>query len=293
MRVLKKTFQACGRTRREMREALLSCLRAYRTTPHPVTNVPPASLMFSNYRSEILSIPGASKAKRAAIRGQDRARRQKSASQYNSKPKVKPVSIFPGQDVILRNQNRTSKFQPKFLPTPHEVLNRVAHGIVLVRNKSNGVTCVRHEDDLKKIPETTQPGFSPASHLSQHTPMVPLWIDEPRRNLPSDQQPIVNDISLPSPPDLDTRGSEPPQPISTSVPTSSTSSPNTLEPYRPEPESQRKLDELARKFGRHSCQMGHPSHKPALRRSKRVSRPPERLGFGRFTSHGSCSSPPP
>lgn len=185
MRVLKKTFQSCNLSRRTMREALLSCLRSYRTTPHPVTNVPPTSLMFSHYRSELLTVPAITKKEVETVRSRDSNHRQKIAKQFNNKPKVRPSSISIGQLVILRDQLRTTKLSPRFGPDPHRVLNKEGYATFIVRNEITNRVLTRHEDDMKAVPPKP---FSKElrRHQDQEHFRFGLAITKtPRQNLPS------------------------------------------------------------------------------------------------------------
>lgn len=274
MRVLKKTLQSCGKSLKSMRVALQSCLRAYRTTPHPVTKIPPSALMFSNYRSELLTIPGATENALRDARQRDQQHRHQIAKTFNSKPKTKPSQINPGQWVILRDFYRSSKFQPKFRSTPHLVLNRESHATFSLRNSETDAVVIRHEDDLKLIP---QPPQNTQTSISPPASEFPFWLDDKSvlaANPPHTPDTLPNEPHNATSPPLQDSAPE----TEPSKPTASPTQPTTLSHYRPDHESQDLLLGVVRRFKRHRVTSSTSSASP---RPKRSRQPPNRLGFGR------------
>ena len=58
------------------------------------------------------------------------------------------MNTSAGDTVLLRNQKRTKKFDPKFDPRPCQVKAISKRGLSLIRQSDNAVF-IRHKDDVK------------------------------------------------------------------------------------------------------------------------------------------------
>lgn len=291
MKVLKKTFQSCGGSKKEMRQVLQACLRAYRTTPHPVTKVPPSSLLFSHFRTELPAVLGIPTKELEVVRRRDVSHRENTARNFNAHSRIRPSSILPGCWVLLRNYVRPSKFHTKFNPTAHRVLNKQGHATFLVRNETTQATFIRHEDDIKVI---TEPGDKISAASSAHQP-VPLWIDQPRREEPPPAFPLPYSTIPSATPSRTTSTSSPDMfdPTSTRPSRSSVSSSSSggLGHLRPDPESQHLLNRTLQRFQKRNCKcqpVAEQSITPP-RRSSRKAKAPDLFGFGQIQPQASDS----
>ena len=150
MRPLGKTMKIAHYNKSSEKNALQSLLHNYRDTPHPSTGIPPAAMLFRNSMSG--SFPKKSVAENVveAARNYDTMQKCDKERDINSSKYKKAANISVGEPVLVRNYNKTSKFQPLFLPEQYIVTGIADHGRKLeIERVTDGQTLIRHPDDLK------------------------------------------------------------------------------------------------------------------------------------------------
>ena len=123
-------------------------LNNYRQTPHPATGIPPADMMFRDgYQS---SFPRRTLSNKEIMTGKQKDKMLKLQNEelVNSSKYRKKSTFEKGDQVLVRNYNKRSKFDPIFLPEPFIItdINEVEMKITV---KQNGKELSRHPDDLK------------------------------------------------------------------------------------------------------------------------------------------------
>ncbi|TRY78945.1 hypothetical protein TCAL_05007, partial [Tigriopus californicus] len=114
MRLVGKAIKLSDQTRAVVNQALQQALQDYRDTPHPTTGAAPGTLMAG--RDKSLSN------KLGQIRSREWAWRKR---QTNAKKPGPRVNLDLGQQVLIKNQARSSKFHPLFLPTPFKIIRKL------------------------------------------------------------------------------------------------------------------------------------------------------------------------
>ena len=131
-------------------ETLQSFLQTYRDTPHKATGVAPGAMLFRDgYRSNLpckkLSEEEVSKARELDTQVKNQRKQQ-----YNSSCRTKAANFQIGDQVLVRNFYKQSKFEPYFLPERYLVIDSLAGGkIILVQSSRSGKFLKRHPNDLK------------------------------------------------------------------------------------------------------------------------------------------------
>jgi transposase InsO family protein len=129
---------------------LQSFLQTYRDTPHSATGIEPGNMIFrdgyrSNFPRKCLSEEQISRARQLDTDSKD-ARKD----DYNSSAHTKPANFKIGDQVLVRNFYKRSKFEPYFLPERFLVVDTLAQGkILLVQSSRTGRHLKRHPNDLK------------------------------------------------------------------------------------------------------------------------------------------------
>ena len=152
-------------------QTLQSFLQTYRDTPHPSTGVAPGAMLFRDgYRSNVPRTVLSEQEVRQA-RDLDTYNKDQRKQQYNASTRVKPSNFQIGDQVLVRNFYKQSKFEPYFLPERFIVMDTLADGkIILVQSSRTGKFYRRHPNDLKlykgKFPEESEEDVSENELLS-------------------------------------------------------------------------------------------------------------------------------
>lgn len=131
-------------------ETLQAFLQAYRDTPHPSTGATPGAMIFrdgycSNLPRQQLNSEDVERARKSDIDNKNERKLQ-----YNSSRHAKPSNYQAGDQVLVRNFYKQSKFEPYFLPERYIVRDALAGGkIILVQSSRTGKYLKRHPNDLK------------------------------------------------------------------------------------------------------------------------------------------------
>ena len=169
MKPLGKSMKIAHHNGENKSAVLNQLLTNYRATPHSATGVSPGDVLFrSGYRSGFPRTQPLTDQQAEAARERDVKQRSERADKLNSSKYRKDDSFQVGDVVYTRNNNRTSKFQPTFDPTPRTVVE-VGKG---------GITCVdewgtrqrRHSDDVKKASTTSHITINTSTERHETTP---------------------------------------------------------------------------------------------------------------------------
>ena len=150
MKPLGKAMKIGFNHKADEKETLHSFLQSYRDTPHPSTTISPASMLFRDgYRSN-LPLRHASNKDVESARAIDADNKDQRKLQYNASRHTKEAKFRKGQQVLVRNFNKGSKYEPYFLPERYVVSDTLAGGkIILVQSTRTGRPLRRHPNDLK------------------------------------------------------------------------------------------------------------------------------------------------
>lgn len=158
MRPLGKTMKIANYNRSNDRQALDNLLRNYRDTPHPSTGIPPSAMLFRSSMSGPFPARAVNDDDVEAARKYDRQQKIDKEEQINNSKFKQYSNIALGEPVLVRNYQRTSKFQPLFAPEQYIVTGIGDHGRKLeIERCSDGQTLLRHPDDLKRFHIPTCP----------------------------------------------------------------------------------------------------------------------------------------
>ena len=142
-------------------EALSRLLCNYRDTPHPATGVTPNEMLFRDPPQSVFPRRSTDPQTIVDARQRDIRLKAERQEQINSGKFRKTSTFTVGDTVLIRNFDRTSKFQPYFQPSPLVVTEVLNSGRCLTLQRlSDGRTYQRHPDDVKLVPYTeisTQP----------------------------------------------------------------------------------------------------------------------------------------
>lgn len=136
--------------------ALELLLQNYRGTPHPATGLAPADMLFRDGMCNSFPRRDISYLQVQEARGRDIKRKAERDSSINSSKYRQDTNLAVGDYVLLRNHQKTKKFEPIFLPEPFQVINTSKDGRVITIQKDNQ-TFKRHPDDLKPFQGILKP----------------------------------------------------------------------------------------------------------------------------------------
>ena len=150
MKTIGKAMKMCGHYKGSEKESLQAAIKGYRQTPHVATGIPPASAMFRDGMKYQFPRKSISAEAADAAKTKDLEQKKDKQAAVNSSKYRKPSLFAVGNSVWIRDADRRSKFQPKFLNERFTVLevDQTAKKLLLQRDSDNG-TLVRHPDDVK------------------------------------------------------------------------------------------------------------------------------------------------
>ena len=131
-------------------ETLQSFLQSYRDTPHPSTGVSPGAMLLRDGYRSIFPRTQLSNKEVTDARELDNQHKNKRKMEYNSSCRAKASNFQIGDQVLVRNFYKKSKFEPYFLPERFCITDTLAGGkIILVQSTRTGKFLKRHPNDLK------------------------------------------------------------------------------------------------------------------------------------------------
>ena len=150
------------------RDTLQGFLRHYRDTPHLSTGITPSSMLFRDGARSNFPRTQASDADVLAAKQNDWDTKNTRKEKYNTSRHTKPSDFHVGEQVLVRNFYKQSKFEPSFLPERYTVMDVLANGkIILVHSTRTGTSLRRHPNDLKRF-EGYIPDASATKTFSEH-----------------------------------------------------------------------------------------------------------------------------
>ena len=150
MKPLGKAMKIGIKNKASETETLQSFLEAYRDTPHTATGIEPGNMIFRDGYRSTFPRKMVSENQVTEAREHDRAKKSARKTDYNSSRHTKASSFKAGDQVLVRNFHKRSKFEPYFLPERFIVADTLAQGkIILVQSCRTGHHLKRHPNDLK------------------------------------------------------------------------------------------------------------------------------------------------
>ena len=150
MKSVGKTMKIATQDRVSEKDALSQLLSNYRDTPHPATGVTPNDMMFrdppqSSFPRREITQQQIDNARTRDAELKDIRQQKINASKYRQE------SVFRvGDTVLIRNFNKTSKYDPLFQRSPLVVKEVQNNGRCLILQRlSDGKVYQRHPDDVK------------------------------------------------------------------------------------------------------------------------------------------------
>ena len=183
-RGLLKSMRIAHAEGRNWKEELHKYLLMYRATPHTVTGVSPAELLFNRtIRTKLPEVQDPINDEE--VRDRDRERKARGKTYSDAKRRARESEIQVG-DAVLLQQKPTHKLMPRFEAEPYQVLDKVGNSVVIV--SPTGVRYRRNSSMLKRfhtpaLPQLDLPDLPATGTEPNPTPNtadeVPV---EPRRS---------------------------------------------------------------------------------------------------------------
>ena len=132
-------------------ETLNSFLVNYRDTPHLSTGVAPAHMIFRDeYRS---NLPHKSISEEIVVsaRDTDNCIKTRRKLDYNSLQNVRPCNFEIGDNVLVTNYKKSTKYDLFYFPKEFQVADILAKGNILVKDSNSSVYFKKHLNDLKRV----------------------------------------------------------------------------------------------------------------------------------------------
>ena len=123
MKPLGKTMKIAFNNHTCRDEALSQLLQNYRSTPHPATGVAPAAMLFRDGQHNIFPRVSTNEQAIENARARDNAIKLQRQQDINSSKYRKQVQLQIGDIILLRNFNKTSKFDPIFAPDQCSIIS--------------------------------------------------------------------------------------------------------------------------------------------------------------------------
>ncbi|XP_021353566.1 uncharacterized protein K02A2.6-like [Mizuhopecten yessoensis] len=199
-RSLLKSVRIAQLERKDWKTELDSFLLMYRTTPHSVTGVSPAELLFK--RKLRTRIPGIEEHSVDDIEVRDRNNENKMKGKLyaDGKRNARENDLKTGDDVLLR-QERQNKLTPKYQEQPYTVKAKSGNSVLIERD---GVQYKRNVTHVKKFLKRTdgqnRSELSKPTSINRDTPIVD--IDE--ESIPcktdecNDRETVTENASMPT-----------------------------------------------------------------------------------------------
>ena len=154
MKPLAKTMKAAYYNKNDKDQALKQLLGSYRSTPHPATKESPGAIMFRNgYRTEFPNKSLSDELVEAAFNLDQQQKLERGIYVNASRHRMlSPLQI--GDCVFMRNNNKTSKFQPTFGPDTF-IITALGKGGATIMSTCDNSIYRRHLDDIRPAPKST------------------------------------------------------------------------------------------------------------------------------------------
>ena len=131
-------------------DALNTALSNYRQTPHPATGLPPGEMLFRDGMKGNFPRKVASEMQVQSACSRDIDQKKDNEDEVNASKHRNSSDFNPGDLVLVRNHNATSKFHPKYTPGPYAVVEvDYESKKIILESTENAKQITRHPDDIK------------------------------------------------------------------------------------------------------------------------------------------------
>ena len=187
---------------RNWKEELQTYLMMYRSTPHTVTGISPAELLFK--RKIRTKIPEISDYSCFEYELKDRDSEQKGKGKiYGDSRRRACESLVKKGDTVLVKQKKQNKLSTVFDPKPMSVLERKGNSVLI--ESDSGARYSRNVSHVKKFNQKIQEGVSDTDsensgmfqRLSESVSIVPTEPNEVNEKLPSERESPLAPDSIP------------------------------------------------------------------------------------------------
>lgn len=148
-RSILKVLKISKQKNTDWKMALQEYLYMYTVTPHSVTGVPPAQLMFGRRFRDLIPHFQTDAIDDQEMRDRDRTLKYQSKINRDEKVQAKESLVSIGDEVLMKNMLPQNKLSTKFLPMPVKVINR--HGNSLTLETSDGQIYKRNTSHVKPL----------------------------------------------------------------------------------------------------------------------------------------------
>ena len=173
MKSVGKTMKIASKNKHSEKEVLAQLLSNYRDTPHPATGVTPSDMFFRDPPQSTFPRRSISEQQITEARARDAHIKHARQEKINDGKYRQQSDFRVGEKVLIRNYEKTSKYDPLFQYEPR-IITDIQHGgrcLTLLR-QSDGQTLKRHPDDVKRLNQPTRCTSPPV--LSPATPPIHL-----------------------------------------------------------------------------------------------------------------------
>ena len=146
MKPVGKTMKIARHNKVPEREALQQLLTNYRDTPHPATKITPSTMLFGGPPNSSFPRISISEDEIKEARARDTKLKSIRESYINSSKYKTPSNFNIGDKVLIRNFNKSSKYDPYFQSKPCIVKDMLQNNLFL---ECSDTLYKRHPDDVK------------------------------------------------------------------------------------------------------------------------------------------------
>ena len=150
MKTLGKAMKSAHHNKLSEKEVVQKAVSNHMQTPHPATGLPPGAMLFRDGIRADFPRKVASEQEVKLARARDEELKKANQDKVNASKYRKQSEFVAGELVLLRNYDKTSKFNPVFKPEPYVVLevDPVAKKLIL-ESTATSRRSIRHPDDVK------------------------------------------------------------------------------------------------------------------------------------------------
>ena len=147
---LMKTIRAAYIERKDIETECYKFLRQYRATPHTVTKIPPAELMFQRTPRHVIPHIPLPCTTFDDLKQRDSESKAKSAAYVNAKRNAKNRTVRIGDQVLLKQQ-KLNKLSPSFEAKPYHII-AIKGTMITVKDNYSDRTLTRNISHFKPLP---------------------------------------------------------------------------------------------------------------------------------------------